>query len=560
MLRMIRNFFENKTENDLYTKAYPKLNDFQKDILKECLTRNKAGLSLPMGAGKTFVSLMMALKKTKNNKNPILVVAAKSLIENWKTEIKKFFGEELNYIVLFHDTLDRYEHNPETRMILTTPEIVKKCYKKHNIEFQFIETEQAEGWGNFIIDRSVYNRPEVPYLNIPTGTGFLYSTEFSFFIVDEAQKYTNILTQACRSLGAICCKNRWVLSGTLFDEPKPERIMGYHIIIDHPKFPRTLPQVKETVRHRNFKGVNPTLVKRDTNPAFKEPTINKQIVSHNLSREEELVYKTLKTVLDVIIGECEKFKEMGDIDNFKKFNAYKLAMLTYLRQNIVVPLITIANISLKMADFNHKDELSKILNDEYKKLNIHNWLNDEESVKSSRIRKIFKTIDKHPNEKIVVFSCFRTSIDILKYYCTRPNLSLDAKMTIEQRGTLIKEFESSENTVLFLTYDLGAEGLNLQCAHNVLIVDFWWNTSKTKQAIARVLRYGQLSKVVNIYFFTSNTGIEKALFEKQIDKEIIAKELEDGPIKSKVKPLQVDELLKLIDTYENIEHVQETYL
>ena len=132
-------------------------------------------------------------------------------------------------------------------------------------------------------------------------------------------------------------------------------------------------------------------------------------------------------------------------------------------------------------------------------------------------------------------------------------------MTIKQRGDVIKEFEKSNDTVLFLSYDLGAEGLNLQCSHTVLIVDFWWNTSKTKQAIARVLRFGQQSKVVNIYFFTSNTGIEKALFEKQIDKEIITKELETGPIQSSVRKLKIDDLLKIIDKHENFNSVEKTY-
>jgi SNF2 family DNA or RNA helicase len=545
----------------LYNNAYNKLNEFQKGILKECNSRSKAGLSLPMGAGKTFVSIMLALKKTKlNPEKPILVVAAKSLIENWKYEIKKFFGNELNYIVLFHKELKTYKHDPKTRLILTTPEIVKKCYKLHYIENRFVEAERVEGWGNFMIDRSRYNKPEVPFLNIKTGTGFLYSIEFGMFIVDEAQKYTNINTQSCKSLGAICCKQRWVLSGTMFDEPKAERILGYHIILDYPDFPRTLPEAKNAIKSYTFKGVNPTLVKRDTNPMFKEPKINKIIVSHNISHEEQLVYQTLKEVLDVIIRECHEYQALGDVDNFRKFNAYKLALLTYLRQNIVVPLITIANISLNIADITRKDDLSKILNNEYEKLNLQEWLNDENSIKSSRIKEVLKVIDNHKDEKLVVFSCFRTSIDILKYFCDRNYLSLDSSMDIKKRGTTIEEFQNSNDNVLFLSYDLGAEGLNLQCAHTVLIVDFWWNTSKTRQAIARVLRYGQKSKVVNIYFFTSNTGIEKALFDKQMDKEIISKELETGPVHSKVRTLKVDELLKLIDIHENTNSVQETYI
>jgi SNF2 family DNA or RNA helicase len=80
------------------------------------------------------------------------------------------------------------------------------------------------------------------------------------------------------------------------------------------------------------------------------------------------------------------------------------------------------------------------------------------------------------------------------------------------------------NGILLLTYQVGANGLNLQCSNTVLLLDFWWNTGKINQAIARVLRYGQEAKKINIYYFTSNTGIEKILFDKQQAKLIVAKE------------------------------------
>ena len=99
---------------------------------------------------------------------------------------------------------------------------------------------------------------------------------------------------------------------------------------------------------------------------------------------------------------------------------------------------------------------------------------------------------------------------------------------------------------------MGAEGLNLQCSHTILLVDFWWSCGSSNQAIARVLRYGQKSSVVNIYFFTANTGLEKGLFYKHEDKLSVLDELLIGPKKSVIRTLKTQEIIKiLINSDEN---------
>ena len=95
--KIIRNI---KMEEEIIRIGKSQLTEFQIDILYECLKKKSGGLSLTMGSGKTFVSLVLALEQTKESKKPILVVASKTLIESWIFEIKKFFGDKLNYIVL----------------------------------------------------------------------------------------------------------------------------------------------------------------------------------------------------------------------------------------------------------------------------------------------------------------------------------------------------------------------------------------------------------------------------------------------------------------------------
>jgi len=347
------------------------------------------------------------------------------------------------------------------------------------------------------------------------------------------------------------------LSGTMFDEPKLERILGYYVILDHPTFPRNLQDASTKIRNVRFGGLKETLVKRTQNAVFVKPELNNVVISHSLSNEEGLLYLAMKKTLETLKKKVREYRMNKDIDNVKRFSSYLMAMVTYLRQGIVCPLIPVANIALDMSDYSQKSDLSKILHAEFDKIGIKDWLDDVESVKSTRIKEVLKVIDNHKDEKLVLFTCFRTSVNMINYYIKaqrdRKVLMLTSSMSIIKRGKVIEEFNNPENkdTILFLTYELGAEGLNLQCSHTVLIVDFWWNSGKTCQAIARVNRYGQKSNVVNVYFFTANTGIEKALFVKQKEKLIVLDELENGPIKSEVKSMKIDEILKLIDVNEN---------
>jgi SNF2 family DNA or RNA helicase len=86
----------------------------------------------------------------------------------------------------------------------------------------------------------------------------------------------------------------------------------------------------------------------------------------------------------------------------------------------------------------------------------------------------------------------------------------------------------------------------------------WWNQPKMAQAIARVIRRGQ-TRDVDVYFFTSNTGIEKALFQKQMDKIVLTDEIKRGKIKTSVRTLKMEEILRLIDCNENYEYLVKMY-
>ncbi|MGA2244342.1 MAG: C-terminal helicase domain-containing protein, partial [Verrucomicrobiota bacterium] len=67
----------------------------------------------------------------------------------------------------------------------------------------------------------------------------------------------------------------------------------------------------------------------------------------------------------------------------------------------------------------------------------------------------------------------------------------------ENRGELVKEFQSAEGAGVFLiSLKAGGFGLNLTAASYVVLFDPWWNPAVENQAIDRTHRIGQERKVI----------------------------------------------------------------
>lgn len=545
------------SSNDhLMKQVLKKLNPFQKGIFTECIRKGSGGLSLPLGSGKTLISLVLSLYFTRETVKPVLVIVSKSLMGSWEVEIKKFFGDLLKYEIMHQSNIKggtgMWKMKSDTNLVLTTIDMLAKCYKDHFINDRFVYQKFDKKQMAYI---SYYKEPKKPFINHVIGGGLFFSQEWGCMIVDEVQKYTNIETKWCQALGAIHSKHRWLLSGTMFDEPKVKRILGYHIILNAQGKPRNMPDTLKLVTSDSFKGLNETLVHRSSNKAFKPPKVNDVIIKHKLNKEEEKIYVTMKKILTEVQRRAKLAKIYKNDEEFKKFNSYKLVMIMYLRQALVCPIIPITSVALTASAMNGKSELATIIMDEMNKLGLKDWLNKESSIKSSRLKETLKVIKKH-NEKVIVFSCFKSFLDIGEYLINkeikkRPLFRMKASMSAKKRSQLIKNFEKSKNGILLLTYQLGAEGLNLQFASTVLLVDFWWNASKEQQAIGRIFRFGQVADTINVYFFTANTGIEKILFRKQQAKLQVLEELRTGKMKTKVPLIKLDEIIKLIELSDN---------
>ena len=347
----------------LIKEIYAKLNPFQQSIYHECLQKtntsttrlpfiltttrvsppNGFGLSLPLGSGKTIISLLLALTSIHDSPpdKKILIVVSKTLLQSWIAEIEKFFKPEwITYQVLHKDAfrlsaaekkeisssstsssghLSLWKLKDETKIVLTTADVVGNCYKKTELRNFFVK--QVFMPNNGAIYENLYHHPIEPFLNHSIGEGILFSREWGCLLVDEIQKYTNIDTNWCQGIGAICAKQRWGLSGTIFDEPKINNILGFCVILDIEGEPRTVPDMQRRVyKDRTFKGLNPYLIIREKNEAFIPPRVNEEIISHNLLPQEQVVYETLRRSLLRIADEAKKSENLSGfrrIENVK---------------------------------------------------------------------------------------------------------------------------------------------------------------------------------------------------------------------------------------------------
>ena len=539
-----------------FLKKMDKLTDLQLDVINECLEKTKGCINIPMGSGKTLIGLCLGIKineilrRNGEPERPILIVCSKTLLLNWSTEIGKFFGDKLQFQILHTNYVKELDNfRIKSKFIITTPEVISKTYKESGLDN--ITSQRVE---NVFANIKRYFIPEKPYRDINIGTDVIFSTEWSCLIVDEIQNYTNINTMKCRALMSIYAKNRWGMSGTPFPEPLLDRIFGYYMILNL-GVADTLPDMKSHLKNPNYAGLNSTMVVREKID-FTLPNVNEDLVYHDLFEEEVKIYQSMKCIMGHINALVKQYKTEKDSFRARLFSSYKIAMITYLRQSIICPLIPITSAALDISDLENKSQLSQMLMDKIKELQIDSWLDDEESVKSSRIRKMMETIEKYKNDKILMFFTSRACLDLFKHYIEKKHLTytLTSDMNVKKRENMVNEFTTNPSpSVMLLTYKMGAEGLNLQAARTVILADMYWNYKICQQALGRCLRKGQLSSYVNVVYYVSNTGIENIILDKQMNKLELYNKLKVGSADVTLKKTTLEHILKIVDIDKNIE-------
>lgn len=131
------------------------------------------------------------------------------------------------------------------------------------------------------------------------------------------------------------------------------------------------------------------------------------------------------------------------------------------------------------------------------------------------------------NHKVLIFSQFKSTLDILATYCGLRSWStcrIDGSIPQEERHAQITSYNdpSSSLKIFLLSTRAGGQGINLTAADTVILFDSDWNPQQDLQAMDRAHRIGQTRPVI-VYRFATRGTVEEMLLGKAEGKRRLEK-------------------------------------
>lgn len=493
----------------IYFKHPFNLYDYQEDALRWMRERENAFgsikggiMSMKMGLGKTLTALAHILSSPKGN-FPTLVIASKTVLNEWQTQGCEKFFENAPKTLFFHkDFMNETDITAMTREKLIEFDIVFTSYDFLNVVYNNVT----------FVDKLMDKKPAV-IINLQTrkladnaqlsGSSILYGTPWCRIICDESQRFANPKTVIFRSVMALYGDYKWCLSGTPIRNYKTDiwaqlRFCGY----------TTIDKASNWNKEGNFRWSSERLSKYVYTMDYDEahitlPKLHEHIHEVQMSPTQQLVYnlvlKRTKEIFEMTVSGTSTFMTV-------------INMFTRLRQCVIAPYLMTSE-SKRNFDCSYS-ELSPILEDSIIKEICYDKTS-EAGYLSAKIQKTIEILRSIPSgEKVVFFTMFTSYLDLMKEAIKEflPGfyfLSIDGDTKGNERGDILEKFKTDPSVrVLLLTYKVGGEGLNIVEANHCICGEPWWNDAVHSQAIARVWRTGQKKEVHHHQVIVANS-IEK---------------------------------------------------
>jgi len=156
----------------------------------------------------------------------------------------------------------------------------------------------------------------------------------------------------------------------------------------------------------------------------------------------------------------------------------------------------------------------------------------DEFASSSKVEALVNCVAKmKPEEKGIVFSQYTSMLDICEWRLNRrgvKTVKLMGHMPISERRSVLHVFKTEPSIrIILMSLKAGGEGLNLQEATHVFVLEPWWNPSVENQAIQRAHRIGQTKAVTAVRFITEDS-LEAQMLQLQEKKQLVCDGTLDG--------------------------------
>ena len=470
----------------------------KRDIVNSILSRDITGI------------IMKYLPNPKVN--PTLVVLPKSALITWKIEIKKFFGDQLKYLVFHRDEMKKtmdtitFQQLSKYHIILITYETLSLLAKKNKVYADLLEKDNFQR--NAGINSPIYTKSMEKKLQTMKGGKILFYILWEDIYADESHRFSNPRSLTFYTMMSLHGKFKFALSGTPLNNYQSDLftqlkwIGGCVDITNAKEF-----SYEYYIRQQLFKCIK---IMNYEDAEIKLPEVISRVEILELTGKEKEIYEyyqnaTRNVYNDFMIGS----------NNF----ASVLTMFLRLRQVCICPYTVLDKSARKYKEVKNDDY--KIAQDVLDKLSggLVSWLNNSNGTAgmySTKINRIMEIIRNEipKNESVVVFTNFKKVIDVIIKRFEKEKITytiFDGDVKNADREKSIEMFRKNKAQVFLATLKAGSESLNLSdISHNVILSEIWYCPRAEDQAKSRVHRYGQ-THVVNFW---------KLIFKDSIDERI----------------------------------------
>ncbi len=429
-----------------------------------------------MGLGKTIQALGAAeLYRKEIGIQKVLIVCPTSLKYQWKSEIKKFTGQDA----------------------------------------AVVEGMQTKRWKQYEDSESFYH---ILSYNVATNdVAALNKMDADLVILDEAQRIKNFRTKVATQLKKIYTPYSIVLTGTPL-ENKLEELYSIVQFIDQYKLPplyRFLDRYQvldegRVVGYKNLKEISETLgqcmVRRTKKEVLKQlPKRMDKFLFVPMTKEQSDIHKELADTVARLVAKWRRYHYLSETDR-------RILILSLSQMRMVCDSTFILD---QKTRFDTKvDELMFILEEALTNP-------DQKVVIFSQWERMTRIVAEELDAREVSYAWLHGGVDS------------------KGRGHLIDRFREDPDCKIFLSTDAGGIGLNLQGASLLINLDIPWNPAVLEQRIGRIFRIGQKNNitVVNMVAVQSieHRMLSVLAFKSEMAKGVLDPEGEDSIFMSETK-------------------------
>lgn len=493
--------------------------EFMYNCVMNVVSDNISGCLLAdeMGLGKTLMSITLiwtllkqsSTAKLMNNRmndngeiKKVLIVCPVTLINNWKTEFKKWLDDKVGVKVL------------QTRTGSNAAENDRKDFESF-MNLQKVHQVCIISYEKILSLKSIFEQDT-------------FRDKIDMLICDEAHKLKNNNSKILQILKNVDFKKKILLTGT----PIQNDLQEFFTICDflNPGILGTLNSFK-----KNY--IVPISKARNT-----ESRYNKDIVELGEQQSEELINETSRFILrrtnDILnkflppkrdyivfckptedqLAISEQILNKSDLDTSSVSSApsFSLGLITLLKKICNTP-------KLLQSDTYYQSNLQSVVK------NTQFRTSELDSGKLRVLDALLAEISSTTTDKIVIISNYTQTLDIvqdlLKYKHRLPFVRLDGSISGKERPALVKEFNTSLHVKCFLlSAKSGGMGLNLIGGNRLILFDNDWNPAIDQQAMGRVHRDGQ-KKECFIYRLVTAGMIDEKILQRQVTKINLSKKI-----------------------------------